>query len=835
MELVGRTSELGQVVAAVKRHPAVVQIVGPPGSGVSALATAAAHALGVPRVLRFDDAHTPEGVERVLSRAKIGHSFEDLLNASAETVWVLDGVFGVLPLLREVLSSITGTSAPTLLVAGGARLPFGEVVHLGPLARDAATSLYLATARRARGESSPDDAPAVVRAVLGYLDGLPGAIVAAAERAALLGGKRLAERLATDPSTLAGTSLHASFERVCAALPMKESRALRALSVLDGRFSADVAEAIVGTPSALADVQALRELGLVDATTAHGERKLALPRPLRDYLRYAFHDDGDGARARAEEHLARIVLDHAEPHEGPRGRVAPADAITALGALVTMSNLEGAARVASQLDAQSPAALATETGVRALDRLVGELENEDRAVATSVTLVARARAHQTRGRLDLATADLTRAKSLAKRAGDPHAQGLADQRLASIRTDGGDPRAGKKLAERAFELLDGVSPRDAAAALSTLGTAEMALGESMDAREHFVRALALREQAHDDEGAAQEHAGIGATLYQEGRLAESVRSYDRAKELLQASPRGDLFGYVLAARALALQELGHFPEAEADLARATEVLLEHESLRFRRVFLGYLAQLRHESKRATEAERTYREAISELREARHVVYADLFRASLGALLAELGRITEAEALFDDTADEGAPVPTTLARRIHRGHVALHYARTARAAGTPFEAHVERAKAALGLAREASSDDDVRFAERLLARAISAFDSGGSAQEVLTIGKDVGSFRVGPRAPVDLRRKRATRLMLKALVEARVQRPGEPIVVDALVKATWPGERILPQAALSRVYVTVLMLRNLGLRTILVQRDGGYLLDPNVRLVDEGAG
>jgi hypothetical protein len=61
------------------------------------------------------------------------------------------------------------------------------------------------------------------------------------------------------------------------------------------------------------------------------------------------------------------------------------------------------------------------------------------------------------------------------------------------------------------------------------------------------------------------------------------------------------------------------------------------------------------------------------------------------------------------------------------------------------------------------------------------------------------------------------------------------VVDALVKATWPGERILPQAALSRVYVTVLMLRNLGLRTILVQRDGGYLLDPNVRLVDEGAG
>jgi len=828
-ELLGRAAELERVVAAVRRRPPIVQIVGCPGAGASTLAAAVAHALGLSRVLRFDGIRASEGIARVLGEADAGRTFDDLLRTGDGAVWVLDGCSGVLSMLRATLASFAGASA-TLVVAGGARLPYGEVVALGPLEGDPAMRLYQATTRRLRGESDGDP-DRVVQAVLSRLDGLPGAIVAAAERAELLGGKRLAERLATDPSTLTGTELHASMARAFAELPEQTALALLALSVLDKSFSSDTAEAVVGTPSALAEVHALLCAGLIGATTTtNGARRLALVRPLRDWLRHTWSTDRTGAREGALARLASHVA-QATGSKCAGETIDPADSLRALDALVAAGDLDGASRVVGFVDLRSPAALATDAGVRALDSVVAALDEGPLTAPTSMALIARARAHQTRGHLARAEEDVTRARSLAKRSADVRARGLADQRLASIRTDGGDTRAGKRLAEKAFEVLTGTSPRDAAAALSTLGTAEMALGETTAARAHFVAALALREQAHDDEGAGQEHAGIGATLYQEGRLGEAVRAYDRAKELLEASPRGDLFGYVLAARALALQELGHYADAEHDLSRATDVWLAHQSLRFFRVFLGYLAQLRHEAGHLDEAERTYREAIAELRDARHLVYAELFRASLGALLAEAGRSAEAEALFGDP-EGGALGPTAIARRVHRGHLCMHDARTAKSVGAPFDHHVARAKEALGLARAAHTDDDVRFAERMLARAITAFGSGDSGQNELTIGKDTSSFRVGPRAPVDLRRKRATRLMLAALVQARAERPGEPLPVDALVAATWPGERILPQAALSRVYVTVLMLRNLGLRTVLVQRDGGYMLHPDVRLVQE---
>jgi hypothetical protein len=47
---------------------------------------------------------------------------------------------------------------------------------------------------------------------------------------------------------------------------------------------------------------------------------------------------------------------------------------------------------------------------------------------------------------------------------------------------------------------------------------------------------------------------------------------------------------------------------------------------------------------------------------------------------------------------------------------------------------------------------------------------------------------------------------------------------ALVEKGWPGEVMRTTSAMSRLYVTVLGLRNLGLRHILLVQDGGYLLD-----------
>ena len=52
-------------------------------------------------------------------------------------------------------------------------------------------------------------------------------------------------------------------------------------------------------------------------------------------------------------------------------------------------------------------------------------------------------------------------------------------------------------------------------------------------------------------------------------------------------------------------------------------------------------------------------------------------------------------------------------------------------------------------------------------------------------------------------------------------------MDALQSAGWPGERMHPEAASNRVYVAITTLRKLGLKPVLVRRDDGYLLDPEV--------
>ena len=54
-------------------------------------------------------------------------------------------------------------------------------------------------------------------------------------------------------------------------------------------------------------------------------------------------------------------------------------------------------------------------------------------------------------------------------------------------------------------------------------------------------------------------------------------------------------------------------------------------------------------------------------------------------------------------------------------------------------------------------------------------------------------------------------------------------VDALVAIGWPGERVLVEAAATRVRVAIATLRRHGLRQVLLTRDDGYLIDPAVRL------
>jgi predicted ATPase len=80
--------------------------------------------------------------------------------------------------------------------------------------------------------------------------------------------------------------------------------------------------------------------------------------------------------------------------------------------------------------------------------------------------------------------------------------------------------------------------------------------------------------------------------------------------------------------------------------------------------------------------------------------------------------------------------------------------------------------------------------------------------------------------VDLSRYGSVRRVLDVLVGARLARPGQALTADEVLEAGWPGEKVLHDAGLLRVYSTIRRLRRMGFSPGLITRDDGYLLDPS---------
>ena len=87
------------------------------------------------------------------------------------------------------------------------------------------------------------------------------------------------------------------------------------------------------------------------------------------------------------------------------------------------------------------------------------------------------------------------------------------------------------------------------------------------------------------------------------------------------------------------------------------------------------------------------------------------------------------------------------------------------------------------------------------------------------------FRVPGSPPVSLARYGSTRRILVALAEARLHDPGRRLDADTLIEAGWPGDRLLPMTAQTRLYTAIRKLRKLGLEGILQTTSDGYRLSP----------
>lgn len=851
--LVGRDRELRSIGSALASNaPCIVHVTGAPGSGKSALALTAAKAHGSATIVRLAGARGESGLREALAAHGEAGTLEAFLAQVTTDLVVLDGADDLIDHVRRALDVYFARGArASVLVTSSNDLDLDDVrllVVATPLDLESSRELFLRCARRARaGVSTAIDVEAdLVTMLLERLEGSPLAIASAASRLGVFDLAELVKRVESDAAAaLAETPLVASLSRAVSRLAGSTRLALVEASSFESSFTASEAESVLSSEAGpvVVHLEELVKRGFLHRQSSEHGLRLHTSFVLRAFVRDTSGELSSAlaeARVRQARQVARRVADRALGN-GAFGRgLEVRDCLAAAFVLEQSGSPKGALDVLFAVEVLAPTELVDPRPCALLDTLVASAKSSREPQMEGRALLLRGRVAQFVGRADDALADVEKALERAKKAKDPLLEGLVLQRLGSLRSDRGQAQDAVTLLTRSIALLEPRSWRGTVAALSTLGTAEMAIGESTSARKRFLDALALREKHEDAEGAGQEHSGIGATLFQEGRLDEAVVSFDRARDLLVRTGPRDILGYALAARAMTLQELGRFEEAESDLVRALGELENAKNRRFWRVFCGYLAQAQHEARAFERAESSYRGAIAALKADGHVAYEVLFTASYAALLASFGRLDEAEPLvrgeleLESAGRAGKRLsrkePHAIAAAVHVGHYFLAKAK----ASTESEgasASLAKAKARLLLAADARTDDDVRFAERLLARAISAFEST-TEREVLHVGKDTSSFRLGARAEVDLRRKRATRLMMRALVDKRIGAPGELLSVDALVQATWPGERILPHAALSRAYVTVLMLRNLGLRSVLLQREGGYYLDPSVEIVVE---
>ena len=843
--LIGRTSILERIELELRSGRRLVTLLGPPGIGKTSVATACIRSFALARTFpggaHFCDlsqARTEDDLLfAVLSlfsenqrRFHLAHQevrarVEGTLIELGEAVLVLDN-FEQLAFAAEIVHA-WGRTAPRLsiVVTSRERLAVaGElVIELPPLscpsvgdadqqvAESDAVRLFVARARDAGGDVGTD--AAALSEIVRRLEGIPLAIELAAARTRLLSAAELAKRLAAGHDVLGagrGGARHATLAKAIDwswnLLPPEEQRALARCSVFAGSFTLDAAERVVG--ASMEPVFALRDKSLVhpaaDGRLAlyvsireYAAKKLAEPGPDEEreqHLRHARHY-ADGARRFNE---ARN-LQHDDPQPELHGTLRrEKENLTA--ALAFVQRLPPA-REASLLQRDLAIAIAS------LYALPG-----DACVDALSAALAALRAHEDHA-ADAASVLL--ARQLVWSALGRHDECLRD--LDELRTSPGVPPGLRTLAL----IYRGIQERFQGDARKALASHEEAARE--------LEVLDLRRLRAMNDACT-------------GRLHCDLRNDAAAQELnRRASDASEAIGDVWLS-ALALANLAQLEQEDARLDRATELISGALSrlkaageAHYEAIYASVCGDLSFERGDNEGARRWYAEGARYFGPLLAHRQAGILHASAAALEATDGDLVAAAAHLDVAERSAARSGNPVVRQVvdaHRGTVEILRAGDAErprvvATWTSWREAVADATTTAGAL--AATSMDIRFALRMLDRTLRGAALPASDGVRLRLASDASWFAADSGDRIDLRRRGALRRILVALCEHHEKAPGHGLGVQSLIDCGWPGERVLVDAAATRVRVAVSTLRRLGLRSVIVTRDDGYLLDPRVRV------
>lgn len=857
---IGRQRELALLADDLRRGSRLLTITGPSGMGKTRLARQAAaaaasdfHGTGGTWFCSAAACNSPCDLEAALARAlelPRAHGGE-LVGAIANRgplLLVLDELNAIAPACADLLGSLLA-AAPELRILVTSIVPTGAPeelrFELGPLEPADAVALYLDAARRAWADRSfPEAETGVIEELVRRLDRIPLALELAAARIRVLPPGALLERISERFDLLQGggesRSLAKAISLTWEMLSPPEKWALARASVFVGGFTLEAAEAVLGTEhgSPLDLLDALRSKTLVQL----GESRFSLYESIRDFAALHLRKSGDEEEALRRHaafflHHAEIEARRADGPDGPRGmRWLLAECENLWSIHLRSSESDPHTAVRAGLAVAVAHALQGPPGAEnhCLDCTVETARRAGEPTLLTRALRFRAFAARKQGRLDEARLDLDELVREARAAGVRIEEGFGLVDSAALRARHGDAVEAEREAREALEigrelgelLMEGM-------AHGVLGLVSEASGRLEEAAPLHEKALALFRKHGNLALAASALRSLGAIRSEQGRFREARHLLEEARTIFsRLEYRGPEAECTLLLGSLFLAA-GFLDEARAHAEQALLVERELGSRRYEALALGTLGLVALERGELREAETRLSEGLAilgALADRRGSARLLAFLAATDALLDRAGEarhsLDEAQETLRSLGDEGSLRLTSLVE----GLLDLAEARTA--------PHRVAAEALVARARELSSspprpiNDGLAVVHRLLERALR---EGGKATDLqrLVIGPEAGWFELAGAERVDIRRRGALRLILQGLVEQRLLSPGAGINQQALAEIGWPGERILPEAAATRVYTAIRTLRSLGLGAALRRHADGYLLDPDLTILREG--
>jgi predicted ATPase len=895
-EFVGREDEL-RALGTLAVPGRVVTLVGPGGIGKTRLALAflerhieaglASRAWFCDLAAARDEIGVCAGVARALGLRVEAHAS---LAEQVGRALAAAGPGGLLLLdnLEQVASPLDATlgrwcaQAPAVRFLATSRRPVeieGEaLLEVGPLPlpppgeesaavleRSAAVRLFFDRAsRRSRRELSMERDGATVASLVRRLDGIALAIELAAGRLDVLPldaiERRLGERfqLLRDPTTM-GSHRHSTLWATVAWSWDLLSDAHRSLlaqaTVFEGAFDEAAAEGVLELPSA-DDAGDVRD-------AIHALARQSLVRRLSPSEGGAEHGAGfalyETVREFAVEHLTEVErrgvqLRHARFFV--RRGTAAAVAYEARGGLADLRELErahddmmAALRRALIADPPAPeaarwaAALVLAVGhvmvwrwqsqlhlelvdaARSALSRAGAADDPEGALLSIGLAYGRGFVLGRLGHLDEALREIQEWLAVARHRGARVLEGTLAKAESYIHATAGNIKASRESADRAIELLaSGGAERHLGAALLLRSMADVESDRFVEARSGFSRARAVFAAIGNRLEEAAVLGYLGVMAFKGGDLDESHALLEEAHAAFVMLGHRRSETQVSALLAKIAHVRGRWDEA-ARIYEEVGAAFEQRGERIEAAEVGVNAGVvALHARRLDDAESQLRRAMGVLD--RGSVPYEMGAAALAGVRALRGDLAGAELTLAEIEGRVGPVGASAAAGarfapivdVYRGVIEVLRGDVAAA---------RRRQARLAVVRLA----EVRVALPLLQ---SVIEEAERRARTWTFEARGAAFRAPGGERVELAAHDPLARIVAALASHRLERPGDVLAKETLVRAGWPEEaRLQMGPGANRLRVAVSKLRAAGLGPLIVSAPGGYMLDPAVPVQVDG--